>query len=104
MAHPSSSYLISPANPPCKTWVLTEAIMARLEGFHICAVYWMVRRLIRGCITSGFIHPPTKCLRSVGCTPSSAILMCSGRQSPGGRLKVRFGAQAVVVGAEDVLG
>jgi hypothetical protein len=24
-----------------KTWVLSKAIMARLEGFHICAAYHM---------------------------------------------------------------
>ncbi len=27
-----------------ETWVLSPAVMARLEGFHICAAYWMVKR------------------------------------------------------------
>ncbi len=26
-----------------KTWVLSKAVMARLEGFHICMVYWMAK-------------------------------------------------------------
>ena len=26
-----------------KTWVLSKAVMARLEGFHICAAYWMAK-------------------------------------------------------------
>jgi hypothetical protein len=26
-----------------KTWVLSKAIMARLEGFHICAAYQMAK-------------------------------------------------------------
>ncbi len=26
-----------------KMWVLSKAIMARLEGFHICVAYWMAK-------------------------------------------------------------
>jgi hypothetical protein len=26
-----------------KTWVLSKAIMARLEGFHIHAAYWIAK-------------------------------------------------------------
>jgi hypothetical protein len=26
-----------------KAWVLSKAVMARLEGFHICAEYWMAK-------------------------------------------------------------
>ncbi len=26
-----------------ETWVLSKAVMARLEGFHICAAYWMAK-------------------------------------------------------------
>jgi hypothetical protein len=26
-----------------KTWVLNKAVMARLEGFYICAAYWMAK-------------------------------------------------------------
>jgi hypothetical protein len=26
-----------------KAWVLSKALMARLEGFHICLVYWMAK-------------------------------------------------------------
>jgi hypothetical protein len=29
-----------------KTWVLSKAVMARLEGFHICAAYWMTKKHI----------------------------------------------------------
>ncbi len=29
-----------------KTWVLSKAVMARLEGFHIRAAYWMAKEHI----------------------------------------------------------
>jgi hypothetical protein len=29
-----------------KTWVLSKAVMARLEGFHICAAYWKAKEYV----------------------------------------------------------
>jgi hypothetical protein len=68
-----------------KTWVLSKAVMARLEGFHIRVVYWMAIEHVpcRGHTTSGCTHHLTRCSRSVGCTPSRITSMYSGRQLQG---------------------
>jgi hypothetical protein len=49
-----------------KTWVLSKAIMARLEGFQIRAAYWMAKEqyLDGGPTASGFTCHPTKYSRS----------------------------------------
>ncbi len=67
-----------------ETWVLSPAVMARLEGFHIRAAYWMAKKHVprRGQIISGFTHRQRRCWRSVVCTQSSTTWMCEERQLP----------------------
>ena len=44
-----------------KTWNLTETVLARLEGFHICAAYWMTRvHKPRKGLFGNWIYPSTK--------------------------------------------
>ncbi len=101
-----------------ETWVLSLAVMARLEGFHIRAAYWMAKRHVprRGTnhqwvsVLGGgaggvwYAHNPALHRRAKGdnCTVCGwAQHLC---RMPGSRPTVRFGAPAVVVGTEDDLG
>jgi hypothetical protein len=44
-----------------KTWYLTKAVLAQLEGFHVCAAYKMVRKYNpRKRLFSKWKHPSTK--------------------------------------------
>jgi hypothetical protein len=70
-----------------ETWVLSKAVMARLEGFHICAAYLMAKEHVpcrRGEPTpSEFTRHPTRYSRSAGCTQSSIISTYGDRQLHG---------------------
>ncbi len=102
-----------------ETWVLSPAVMARLEGFHIRAAYWMAKEhvpwrgpnlqwvlpILRGGAGGvWYAHNPTL----HRCAKGDDREVCGWMQHPcgmpGSRPKARFGALAVVVEAEDVLG
>ena len=44
-----------------ETWVLSPAVMARLEGFHIRAAYWMAKKHVpRWGPDHQWVYPPSK--------------------------------------------
>ncbi len=101
-----------------ETWVLSPAALARLEGFHIRAAYRMAKEHVpwRGPLQQ-WVYPSSEAvLEECGMhsiehyidvrreTIAKYVVGRSIHGMPGDRPKARFGASAVVVGAEDVLG
>ena len=60
-----------------KMWVLSPAVMARLEGFHIRAAYRMAKEHTpHWRMNCHWVYrPPIKCWRSAVCTRSDTISM-----------------------------
>ncbi len=100
-----------------ETWVLSTVALARLEGFHLCTAYWMARKYVPCWEPHHWwiYPPPDKVLEECGMHTiqhyinvlRQTIAKYVGLQHlcgmPGGRSNMLFGAQVLVVGAENVI-
>ncbi len=68
-----------------KTWVLSKAIMARLEGVHICVAYWMAKEHMPhwGAHCQWVDLSSNKVLEECGMHTIQNISMSGGRQLHG---------------------